>query len=347
MHTTDNTRKVNFSLDFYRLLFTLVICIHHAQYFIGELSWLKHGYIGVEFFLILSGYLLYVTFQKETQHSTLAYAKKRFIRLWPEYVVAAVLMILARGVYLNDFNLAKAVNELLMIQNTGLFRLGGYNYPCWYIPVMFLAGILIYSMLTVCPDWYRKLLAPLIIVLGYTYIGGLEGGLENWQYIGFLSVPLLRAMCGMSVGVLIGVVSERGLLASVNRFAATILEVVSLALIVVGIVTDISTDMLSVTAFAVLISVTVTERGLLGGTVLDLKIWHTLSPYTYSAYLFHAFVVYLLSFFSGHIAPIPEVIRIPLTLVGVAAAAFVAHVVITRAVRAVSKSKHSEEAVSS
>lgn len=35
----------NNAIEFYQVLLTVVILFHHSQCFIGDLSWLKHGYM--------------------------------------------------------------------------------------------------------------------------------------------------------------------------------------------------------------------------------------------------------------------------------------------------------------
>lgn len=296
----------NHAIEFYRIFLTLIICLHHSQFFIGDLRWLKQGYICVEFFFILSGVLLYQSFSKEKIHSTLSYFEKRFTRLWPEYVFAAVLEIFARGVFLHDFNLSKAFNELMMVQNTGLFRLGGYNYPCWYIPVMLFCGVIIYGMLTLWEGGYRKLLAPLSILCGYTYIWGLDTGLENWKYIGALSVPMIRGFCAMSIGVLVAILLERNKQVHLSICIGTLIEVVALLLVILGMVTNVSTDMLTIVAFAILVFIVFGKRSIISNLLLNRSIWSKLSKYSYSIYLNHAIIIYVLSFVDGHIFAIPN-----------------------------------------
>ncbi len=181
-----------------RTLFTLVICVHHASGLAARPLAMKHGYLCVEFFFMLSGYLLHRSFKREKVHSTVNYVGKRLRRLYPEYFVAAVVAILLFGVLRGEFDLTRAVQELMMVQNTGFFHLGGYNYPCWYIAVLMVAGVLIYGMLTVWEQAYVKVIALVIILGGYTYLIGLRHGIEEWGYAGPVSQALLRGFCGMS-----------------------------------------------------------------------------------------------------------------------------------------------------
>ena len=327
----------NNGFEFYRVLFTIVIVLHHSQWLVGDFTFLKHGYLCVEFFFILSGYLLYSTYRRETTHSTLGYVLSRYKRLWPEYAIAAILEILARGVFLQDFQLSKAVNELLMVQNTGLFRLGGYNYPCWYVPVMVFGGVFVYSLLTLNPGLYRKLIAPAIIMCGYTYIWGLGTKIECFGYSGFISYPMVRGVCALSVGVLVGILKEREILDSFfGRIGQTILEVISLVFIALGLMTDISSDMLTIVSFSLLIWCVAEQKSILSGKILNGRIWGTAGEYMYAIFLNHAIVIYVLSFISGHILPIKAMYMLPLVIGITALYAVISHnliIIITNKLR--------------
>lgn len=325
-------QQKNSSIEFYRFLFTIVICLHHSTMFIGEQSWLKHGYICVEFFFILAGYFLFNSFSKEKTHSTSEHVLKRLRRLWPEYAVAAVLAILSRGVFLGDFNLSKAINELLMVRNTGLFRLGGYNYPTWYIPVMFVCGIFIYGMLTVWNVQYKRIIAPLVILVGYTYIWGLETGIENWQYTSFFSIPMIRGMCGMSIGVLIGAFVESKSFRIINRFSANVIELMSLIFIVIGITTNLVDDMVTIVAFIGLIVVTVKQSGFVSRVLSKTNIWNKLGEYSYSIYLNHAVIIYVLKYVSENIFKIDSIFKFPIMILAIGLYSVVANKIIWKCV---------------
>ena len=318
----------NSSIEFYRFLFTIIICLHHSTMFIGEKSWLKHGYICVEFFFMLSGFFLYKSFIREKSHSSTEYIVKRLKRLWPEFAVAAVLEIIARRIFLNDFNPTKALNELLMVGNTGLFRLGGYNYPAWYVPVMFLCGIIIYGMLSVFEKTYKKVIAPIIILIGYTYINGLDTGIENWQYTKWFSIPMVRGICAMSIGVIIASLVSNNYAQRISKRLATVIEIISIAFIVLGFTTNIFDDMVAIFAFIPLIFVTVTQRGYISTLLSKTLIWNKCGEYSYSIYLNHAIIIFVLHYFNGHIYPIPSMLKLPLVIAFVGIYSVIAKVVI-------------------
>ncbi len=282
-----------------RILFTLIVCLHHAASLSDKPLMLKHGYLCVEFFFMLSGYLLHRSFRREERHSTLHYVGKRLRRLYPEYAFAAIIAILLYGVLRREFDLTQAVQELLMLQNTGLFRMGGYNYPCWYIAVMMVSGILIYGMLTVSRQTYVKVLAPLVILGGYTYLIGLRDGIEEWSYAGPVSQALLRGFCGMSVGVLISCFVCRKI--KISRKLILLMEIVSVLLIAAGLFTDISSEMLTITAFGgLLLAISLDEAG--QAKLAESRLIPAVSGYCYGMYLNHAVVITVMGLLKGRVS---------------------------------------------
>ena len=80
-------RKSN-SIEFFRILFILVLCIHHLN--ISNV--IQHGYIVVEFFGILSGFLLAKS-ANSSELSAYEYTMRRFKRFAPIYIWALAVQI--------------------------------------------------------------------------------------------------------------------------------------------------------------------------------------------------------------------------------------------------------------
>ena len=328
-------KNKNYTLEFCRILFTFLVVFHHGQSFIygqPETGILKHGYVAVDFFFMLSGYLVYRSFCKEEKHSSFSFAANKIKRLYPEYLPAAVLSIAANMFGGMPFYLDKAVNEILMVQNTGLFRQGGYNFPCWYIPVMLFAGLLIYGLLSLYFDLFKKVLLPIFIVGGYCFIFNFEQGLENWQYYLFVSLPVVRALAGMSVGVLVGILHEKELLKGISVLFGTIVELSAIVLAVIGLFTDLGSEMLTVFAFFGILWCAVCQYGYIG-KALNKKCFYRLSEYSYSTYLNHALVLVVLIKMHKTVLPLSSpILRAALYLAGVVIWSVLAHKAVGSAV---------------
>lgn len=285
--------KKNYAVQVYRILCTLIICWHHFQGAVGKIEILKHGYICVEFFFILSGYFLVRYFAEEETnggHSTVGYLLHRIKRLYPEYCFAAVVAILIIGIGGRKFTPVKAIAEMLMIQYLGIIG-GGYNTPCWYISVLLCTSVLIYGMLVQNKNLYIRVIAPAMIVTGYAFIAGQSDVIEVWDTEGFIYVPLLRGFCAMSIGVLVERLTHNKNLLLKNRRTATTAELICLIVICIGIAAEETWDYLVIAAFAVLIFLAMTGQGGIGCFLnRERKSVNYLGDLAYTLYLNHSVI---------------------------------------------------------
>ena len=285
-------REKNNSIEVFRILFTAVICIHHARGLVNA-NWLKHGYLCVEFFFIVSGYFLYKTFHAETQHDVFRFLCHRMRKLYPDYLLAEIIAICVFGIHAQKFTISSAVGELLMLQSSGLIG-SSYNYPCWYMSALILGSVLLYGLLSIKKEAFTAFIGPTLILLVYTYLLHLPGGLEQWSCVGPVSLSLLRGCAGLSIGILIAAVQkDRHMLSS---FVTIILEGIALVLIALGLLTNRSGEMLTVLAFAALVAAITCGESPINRLVSNCTFIPKLSRYCYPIYLNHAFSIKVLRF---------------------------------------------------
>lgn len=200
--------KLN-SIEAFRFIFMLMICIWHYQ----SENFLAYGYICVEFFFILSGILLFFSANKEKPVGTFEYALRRIKRFAPDCLLVIAFHYSRKMVFPVIFGkkdldlvwLLKALPESLFLQNSGIYT-GGLNYPMWYVSVMLLGGTIIYAILQYDRKLAITILLPIIVLIGYTYMFNTNpnGRIESFDVNGGIYVPMLRGVCGMSLGVLLG-----------------------------------------------------------------------------------------------------------------------------------------------
>lgn len=280
----EEMKKKNYSIEFYRIIATLVICIHHMQNKVG-LELFTHGELFVDFFFIISGMFLAVTYNKEKVHSGSKYFIRRLKRLYPEYILAAFVAIVSYS-FVGKFSISKALPELFMVQNLGMFE-GGYNYPCWYLSTLIFASFIIYEFLKYKEDLYVRIIAPLLVVGGYGYIVNNLSHDFIWSSSGCVYVPLLRCVCGMTLGVFVFYLSKCDFVKNINKVIGTIIEIACIAVVGVGITTEVFSPAIIVATFAVIVFITNNQCGLLGKKVLNFKGFSYVSKYSYSVYLNH------------------------------------------------------------
>ena len=123
-----NTKTISrdHSIDFLRIIFTLIIVYFHATDGGNNLR------MSVEFFFILSGYFL-ATASFKTTDSTVEFVMKKIIRFTPLILFGEMISILS----IPDANFSNLAAEVLLLPRTGLYPTPAYNGATWYLSVLF------------------------------------------------------------------------------------------------------------------------------------------------------------------------------------------------------------------
>ena len=139
---------MNHSISFFRIIFTIIIAFWHFRSLSND--WLNSGYIVVEFFFILSGYLLYQSSRKN--NGTIQYTKGRINKFWLKaIIITTILSIIDDSVQYNDINelLQFFVNiyfllyQILPFDNDIIISNGVY----WYLTTLIWGSALIYAII--------------------------------------------------------------------------------------------------------------------------------------------------------------------------------------------------------
>ena len=91
---------------------------------------ISFGWIGVEIFMFVSGWGLYNSLKKN--NNTYAFYKKRFIRIFPTYIIINIIFALIEKISIKDF----------LLRTTTLGYWVGSSYFDWYIPCILLFYLL-------------------------------------------------------------------------------------------------------------------------------------------------------------------------------------------------------------
>lgn len=203
--------KKNENIQFWRIIFTYAIAFYHLnkKYDIDTA-----GYIAVEFFFMVSGYLLLAEFEKDEsrakRQSVLDYTLRRFRTYFPYTCFALFVALLAVG-YHRHFSFMEYLNglfthlpELFLINLLGFKNGGGisFNDVTWYMSALLICGALIWGALRLNKKLFIKT-APVISILLYVAMFMIFGtsNCHSEYVLGFISAGLLHGMAGMTLGI--------------------------------------------------------------------------------------------------------------------------------------------------
>jgi len=203
-----------------------VVLVHYRIHFgVQQLPavfdvWVQGGLLAVDFFFVLSGFVLCRRYWSEARRSRLlANLWERIARLYPLHVLT--LLLVAWGQWyltteLNEKPFKYQLNDgyhfvlnLLLLNAVGMEKGFSYNAPSWSVSTEFVINAL-FLLLIVFP---RRLATPLILVLAAgsfalllntgTVVVDNRALLAPGSIIGMIDGALIRTCFGFFVGVLL------------------------------------------------------------------------------------------------------------------------------------------------
>lgn len=287
------------AIEFLRFLFMLIIVLWHF----GRINPFSHGYIAVDFFFILSGLFLYKSYSKNTDRDAYSYTQHRLRRFYLEYLIVFLIsFVLKSKIWLKGGDITStivhSISEICLLHSIGLFQ-SGINPPTWYISVLLVGGFFLYAMLNINSNTTLKFWLPLLVLCTYTLIfndNQAKGSLEVFNVHGCIAMPLLRAIAGMGVGVLLAYVNTR-LHSTIEKHVSFLNFAVlgAVVLICLQLFGTFYYDSYCIIAFCVLIIAGITERTWLT-CLFNSPLWTKLGGVTYEMLLIHAPVIWVIDY---------------------------------------------------
>jgi peptidoglycan/LPS O-acetylase OafA/YrhL len=204
-------KRRNHAIEFWRFIYICAICImHFSNSYFGASPYFDDAYAATEFFFIVSGYLLVMSYHKnkENRMNAWGYTFHKAIKLYPYYLLSFIAVFVFIMISEKESiwgwirNLGGSVWELVFLQISGLkcFRL--FNYPTWYISALLIAGYFIYTLLELAEEKFIKLIMPLAVLVIYCFFSKNTGNMDVWggAKILHISDALMRAFAGMCLG---------------------------------------------------------------------------------------------------------------------------------------------------
>lgn len=204
----------NSSVEFVRFVIIMCVCLHHYG------GYCPGGYLGVDFFFILSGFLLMKQFSSQNIDTppliaSMEYVKKRYVKLISYYLVPAGTSLVV-GICLDD---APTLQAFIMDSFWELSMLEGFGFttnlligPGWFCSALLICSYFIYLLLSLDSKRFICFIAPISILLIFGYMSHRVGHLNYWLQFEtdtVISIALWRGFADMSLGCLCYVVSMR------------------------------------------------------------------------------------------------------------------------------------------
>ncbi|MFD1558377.1 acyltransferase family protein [Paraburkholderia silviterrae] len=199
-------------LDGIRGLLALAVAASHIYgsiYHWGPTRPFIGAYLAVDFFFILSGYVLSYTLAKGDSSSWGKFIAKRAFRLWPLHAVCLVAIIAAVNnnaltqQYVPEWWDALTQRQLLanvlFFQNVGLGNVPVMNDPSWSISIEFwVSSMLLFPIARQKRAWVPALLA----LAAWAFIFALHGPnlLTQKNYAHYVNFGVMRGVGGMLLG---------------------------------------------------------------------------------------------------------------------------------------------------
>jgi peptidoglycan/LPS O-acetylase OafA/YrhL len=290
-----------------------MICVWH---FSDKVRVFYHGYLGVEFFFILSGALLMKSVKRHPETGALDYTINKFLRFFPKYVVSLIpIFALVNYMWAKDlsFNtivdiVFRFISECFMVQNVGIFH-GGANYPLWYLCVLLYGGGLIYSIIRNSRKWALGVILPLFVIFGYSYIFSNHNCcIERWGNNDGIYLPFVRGIADMSLGVLLmAFISRKRSLLCNHLLLINMMSICGLCGIIVQSLIEPSYDQYVLIFLPFLLMACFLDNTIFN-RLFSHKIWEVLGSLSFEMFLIHAFIAKCFSHTIMHILSTPWLI---------------------------------------
>lgn len=296
----------NPSIEALRFLFMVQICIWHNSSGFGTM---QAGFLGVEFFFILSGIFLYRTAVRPGAPGIIGYSVGKLSKFYPAYVAVCVLSYIAfakNGIvafaHAPVETSLKFIGQLLLIQGTGV-GFPGVNNALWFFSVLVWGGALVYSLVRYYPALSIRVLFPTLCLLFFAYIfnHGEGPGFERWTSGGFPPVSIDRGVAEIAFGVLVGyLIFNYGTQLKSRRRLLDAAALLSVVLYIPIIFAAPAAQPYVLVLFPVILASAMTEGSLIQ-RCLGSRFWLPLGRLSFDMYLIHLIVIHLVGKGGGYV----------------------------------------------
>lgn len=235
------TTKRNTTVELLRFIFAIVIVIFHfgQKNYINNLG--SNGYLGVEFFFLVSGWFMAKNAHRQDfsdiGEMTFFYTAKKIATFAIPYYVCWLGSYLISNIMAHSslkefvFNFLRSIPEALLLRSTGM-KMVCYISQTWYISAMLLTVVLCYPLICKLKNLYIYWIAPLMAFFILALISLKCGTLGDVDVlIGVFTKGFLRGLAVMNLGVFMYGVGQKIHNISLTELGTKIISCVELFIV--------------------------------------------------------------------------------------------------------------------
>lgn len=204
-------------LDGWRGTCALLVALHHfhAQGHFFAVPFVRNGYLFVDFFFVLSGFVIAHSVGGRLEGGAVAgFVRRRFARLWPLHAVVLTAFVAVESVkavlmatqgiaaenppFSGATSLPALVSNLLLVHSLGLHDGATWNFPSWSISTEFAAYLVFAAVAALAP---RRMVAvaAAVAAVSAAVVAALSA---EWLHT-IADFGVFRCLFGFFTGVLV------------------------------------------------------------------------------------------------------------------------------------------------
>lgn len=291
----------------------MVVLVHFRSFFYSSIdpddvtSFLLKGYLWVDFFFILSGFVLSYVYAIENpvRRSFIEvthYLIARFARIYPLHLISLAMVVLIfliisliswnhKGEFCCVFDgslrtAGSLLANLFLIHAWGMFDWVTWNLPSWSLSSEFFCYLIFAALLTMDGNTRKLALIALscivLIYYGFSLATGDDID-ENFR------LSIVRAISAFSIGIVLFL--GRQTIVSVSEKWLSIIQITTVVLLLSSLHLGMA-DVISIALMALIVLTTWEDRGALCNW-LAARYLHALGLFSYSIYMWHYLIKYI------------------------------------------------------
>ncbi len=295
----------NGKIDFYKFIFSIVIILYHfgcAIEYDCNYTLFQKGYISVEFFFIISGFLFARSlskyeYNKETIIKTdLSFIWKKYKSFFPYHIFMCVLTFIVCTIK-HHWTINKLIFKIInSIPNIFLFQMGGmekmdWAHHEWYLSAMLIVMFILVPIIIRFRKYYFYYVAPIltIFIMGFLNINYKNLNVVT-EWNGITYSGLLRAFAEISLGCICYAVYESKFFERFNKIFLIIAELLIYSVVLIYTNSNYNTSLEFSLIFFIAVGVTISFTDKTSVKFLNNKFIFFLGKLSFPIYLNHIWI---------------------------------------------------------